>query len=169
MINYIEHVFKSFKLPDDEFEYIFYKMKRIYDVCFLQTFIRYTSDKDVYEYSDDAKIKIKTYEKIPVSYSEDGNFTTLNYKKNKIPYYMFSSSDTYDPEFVNKYTFRIHNNIYLNFETTTYTDKQHYNIVYINYNHDEKLEENRINDIIQSVKSNLESVYETNMEIFSNR
>lgn len=168
--NYVEFVFKSFSIEDDEFAYIFKNIKETFNVCFQHRFVKYIIGDKIYEYYDnDKKLNIKTYQNTPLSYEYDKpHFKILYYKRSKIPYYMFPSQKNVDSSvYVNKYVFRIHSNIYLNFETTTYEDGKYYNKIYINYNHEERLEENIIKKCIEDAKNAIiKSIHGPSVAIF---
>ena len=171
--NYTEYTYESFNIPDADFVYIFRKIKQNpeFRVCFQQSFIRYVRENKVYEFHTLVKnnnSKLKVYQKDPCQTIYDGTFHISTYNKRKIPYYLFPSDNHYDSMTnITKIIFRIHNNVYLNFETSTYPDDgSHYNKIYINYNHENKIEENLMNDIIDKTKSLISQSHNIEVPIF---
>ena len=170
-INYTEYTYESFNMPDADFVYIFKKVKPQFPICFQQSFIRYVRENRVYEFHTLVKnnnSKLKVYQKDPCEVSFDGTYHVTSYNKRKIPYYLFSSDKNYDTMTnVTKTIFRIHNNIYLNFETTTYPDDDtHFNKIYINYNHEIKIEEKLICSLIDKTKSLISQSHKIEVPIF---
>jgi hypothetical protein len=112
--------------------------------------------------------KINVYEKTPIEITQDlDDFHVVTFHKHKIPYYLFPSDNAYDDmHHVNKYIIRIHNNIYLNFETITYTDETHVNKIFINYNRESKLDESLITKLISDVQNSIKENHRIEVPIF---
>jgi hypothetical protein len=177
--NYKEITYKSFNLEDEDFVFLFKRLKSSFKICFLNTFVRYISGNKVYEFytndgssspkQNEQQQKIKVYEKIPIELikEDNANFHVVTFQKHKIPYYLFPSDNSFDDmHYVNKYIIRIHNNIYLNFETITYGDGDHVNKIFINYNRESKLDESLITKLIDEVKNTIKTKHHIEVPIF---
>lgn len=82
------------------------------------------------------------------------NIIVNSYQKDKLHYHAYSCSMQVDDEYhVRRVTFRITNNLYVNFDTQYYQNGHHVNQIFINYNHDKNQDteyiKSRINQIIQ--------------------
>ena len=169
--NYTEYTYSSYNIDDADFVYIYKKIKPKFKICFQQSCINYVRENKVYEFHTMQKnnnSKLKVYQKDSCEVNTIDDFIVATYNKRKIPYYLFSSDNNYDSTYnISKMIFRIHNNIYLNFETSTYPDdNSHFNKIYINYNHEDKIEQTLMTNLIEDTKSLIKEAHQISVPIF---
>lgn len=131
-------------------------------------FTRYIYKDLVYECSDSADVR--TYRKTPLSLTVKQSdkdkdkdicidIMQGNYSKEKIPFYMFpSTTGLYDVVDVQSSVFRVHNNVFINFETQRFTnskDSTDVFKVFINYNVDPRDDAELVKTIIEKAVSTL--------------
>lgn len=89
------------------------------------------------------------------------NLLCLSFQREKQPYHQFPCTRNINEIlFVHRYTFRLHNRLFLNFEIQKTFNKESIFKVYMNYNHDKSTEINTIASIANDfIKSLLASTY----------
>jgi hypothetical protein len=118
--------------------------KRRKPKCFQKNSTRYLYDDLVYEVSvSQTGPEVKTYRRTSLEMVAcNKGMSRLLYAKEKIPYYMFPSTmDICDIVTSSNVAFRIHNNVYLNFEVTKSDNSDEYFYkVFVNYNHEKDVD-----------------------------
>lgn len=117
----------------------------------------------VYEdmHYDASNVDSKTYRIIPIELNADtdSGIIKASYVKEKIPFYMFPSTNRIYENFdMNTIVFRIHKNLFINFETHLFIDGQLIHKIYVNHNLDERDDTITINKKINDSLSLLQSV-----------
>lgn len=112
---------------------------------------------------DASNVDSKTYRIVPVQLDTEmmdiSGITKASYVKEKIPFYMFpSTTRIYENFDMTTIVFRIHKNLFINFETHLFIDGQVVHKVYINHNLDERDDTITINKKITDSLSLLRSV-----------
>lgn len=155
-INYIEYVYDTINIGADAFAYIFEKYSTIDKNYFKKQYIKYILNDLVYEYSNSPKKYINTYRLTPIGcITNDDQYVKLMYCKEKIPYYLFPSTNKLtETLYINNMIFRIHNNVYLNFEMSK-SNKQQYYKIYINYNATEMVDQSIVDNCISKIKNDI--------------
>ena len=112
----------------------------------------YVRDNLYLESEKDSEIKV--YQKDGLALEKGQDYIGAFYFKNKLPMHNFPSTTKFHSiYYVDSTIFRIHNRVFLNFEAQYYpenTENQFIYKVFINYNHDENIEEKTIIDKINS-------------------
>ena len=124
-------------------------MKNYAYKSFTKTYKQYVQDDIIYNNYENKEIKIYTVK--PLSYEKvNTNFLKINYKKSKKNIQnIFPNAISY----IKKFSFRINNRIYVNFETSI-TDGEEFFKIYINYNHEKNVDMDVINkeiDVIMNI------------------
>jgi hypothetical protein len=118
----------------------FKKAEKVFGNPIRVKFTQYVKNDLYYEFYDNSRKDIKTYQKQLIS--EEGD--TKTFRKQKIPYHQFPSTSQLDNIFyIQRVSFCIHFNVYLNFETKIINDRDCIQRVYMNVNH--------ISDVDQTV------------------
>lgn len=127
--------------------------------CFEKNISRYFYDDLIYEICNQ---EVKVFNKQPIHCNNENGITKTKYIKDKKPYYMFGSTQKINNmQNVSSAIFRLHNNVYLNFEIIEFPhlDKFIYK-VYLNYNHDDINDmdhiQKKVNDFLKNVMINCE-------------
>ena len=118
-------------------------------------FTRYFYQDLVYESGVN---EVRVYRKTPPTIeTSTNNFIKATMNKEKLPYFMFPSTmQIYDNMDVTAITFRVHTNIYINFETQNYAqDKMIINKVFVNYNVDARDDTDTIANLIKRAQEML--------------
>ena len=183
-VNYIEHVVchanNVYKLEKKEFSILMSSASKATATKTPPTkhFTRYLFEDMVYECSS---ADVRTYRKTPkvlkTTHSDsdsDKHIMEGSYNKEKIPFYMFpSTTRLYDTSDVSSTVFRVHNNVFINFEMQRFTqdinnidininnniNKPLISIVYkvfVNYNVDSRDDPDIIKAVITRALGNLE-------------
>jgi hypothetical protein len=130
-VNYIEHVVchanNVYKLEKKEFSILMSSASKATATKTPPTkhFTRYLFEDMVYECSS---ADVRTYRKTPkvlkTTHSDsdsDKHIMEGSYNKEKIPFYMFpSTTSLYDTSDVSSTVFRVHNNVFINFEMQSF-------------------------------------------------
>jgi hypothetical protein len=129
----------KYDIGQSKFIQLLKAVKRRKQKCCQKNSTKYMYEDMVYEVSGP---EVKTYRRASLSIesmeSKSCHMIRLLFAKEKIPYYMFPSTmNICDIVTCSNVAFRIHNNVYLNFEVTKSDGSdEHFYKVYINYNHD---------------------------------
>lgn len=155
--NYIEIVLFSLKYDDkyithhqfDEFEKYMSKIKNF--KYFQKEFKCYQFENMIFENSVKEQ-KIFTKDMIGIQ-EHDNNFIVCTFNKEKKPFHTFPSTmNLHNIYQVNRLTFRIHNRLFLNFESQ-YHSKNNSVIrkIYFNYNHEKNVEVSCVEILIRKL------------------
>ena len=157
-VNYIEYIkikdshniddIQSFNtaLTKDEFIQFLYKMKKYNYKSFTKIYKQYNQDDIIYNNYENKEIKIYTIKPISHELLSNG-FIKISYKKTKKNIQnIFPNIISY----VKKFSFRVNNRIYVNFETSITEDDEFFKI-YINYNHEKNVDMEVINKEIDTI------------------
>lgn len=125
---------------------------------FLKNITRYFYDDLIYEICNK---EIKTLRKTPVDVISSNSTLKLLYYKEKIPFYLFpSTNDIHEVQNISSAIFRFHNSIYLNFDIITYprnpSASRTYK-VYLNYNHEQNIDAEHIQGILKNLQNHISS------------
>jgi hypothetical protein len=114
----------------------------------------YQKDNLTLENSDNQEIKV--YSKHLVHTVTHDKYIVMCYKKEKLPVHGYpSTSEHHNIYEYKRLTFRVHNRVYINFEVQKHRDGSLVRKVFINYNHDNTVDTNFIQDNINQVLSML--------------
>ena len=172
MANYIEYIFTpnsttnstnsklstfDINVPEEQFIKLLSVIIARYHNPFEKTFKCYMqSDLVMENYAEEKDIKV--YKKEMVKYEiRNDNIIVLHYNRNKFPFHMFHSNTEINSVFYcRRATFRILNRIYINFETQLYPNKDAdkdivIRKIYVNYNHDDNVDIDNINMMINTI------------------
>lgn len=96
--------------------------------------------------------EIKTYSKDIMSLDVNGRFLKVMCNKEKIPFHLFPcTTSLHDTYCVTKLSFRLHNRVFLNFiQQTRYDSSTTIYKILLNYNHDNNIEQNVIDSILDN-------------------
>ena len=134
-------------LNKDEFMTLLARMKKFNYKSFTKTYKQYIQDDIIYNNYENKEIKVYTI--IPLSYEtiNNNNFLKISYKKSKTNIHNISPITT---SYIKKFSFRVNNRIYVNFETYI-TDDDEYFRLYINYNHEKNVDMTIMNKEIDNI------------------
>jgi hypothetical protein len=150
--NTTEHEDKiSIDIVQDKFEKALRnaKQNKLHIKCFHKSQKVYVRDNLYLEADKDSEITV--FEKTPLTLNKKNKFVVLKYKRTRVPMHTFPSTTKLHTIYYSDSTiFRLHNRVFLNFESQYYPDKDTYNNkIYINYNHDPNAEQSIIKDKIE--------------------
>lgn len=158
--NYVEYVVCNNKTGDvidinlskEKFEYMMGVVKRQNWKYFGKSCKMYTHNNLIYENYDYTDIKVYSKEIKEAKMHPTLDLITLYCIKDKKPFHMFPSTKSiHSIAYVRKLVFRVHNRVYVNFETIKNVEND--NIVYkvyINYNHDKNIDQEYMSGVIES-------------------
>lgn len=163
--NYVEFVFhnhngNSVPVNIDLGEFAFFQLLANFPKpsMFSKNITRYFHGDLIYEVCNK---EIKTFKKTPIDYVAEKANVKLFYYKEKIPFYLFpSTQDIHEVQNISSAIFRIHNNIYMNFDIITYPNQKGcaptYK-VYLNYNHEPNIDADHVKKILMDLQTQISS------------
>jgi hypothetical protein len=144
---------------EDQFIESFLKIKEKYPRYFQKHSTKYLYDSlELYidKSTNDINEKSTNVYDINMIYNETVNnkFVVSYYQKKNLPEHTFpSTTNIIDKIDIKRYSFKITNNIFINFECCQYLDGDIYKYIYINYNVNKTNDFNDINNIINDIIS----------------
>ena len=161
--NYVEFVFYTSQLANsvniDMGEFAFLQLLATFSKdtkMFSKNITRYFYGDLIYEVCNK---EIKTFKKTTINCKIEKANTKLFYFKEKIPFYLFpSTQDIHEMQNISSAIFRIHNNIYMNFDIITYPQNNTRTYkVYLNYNHEPNIDIDHIKQILLDLQTQISS------------
>lgn len=155
--NYVEYIVKCANgdIGLDQADFNAYMSRMKSHKYFKRESKCYCYDNMIYENSFFNEIRVSS--KNPISIEDKSKYHVCYYTKEKQPYHAFPSTHQINAVYYSKkLVFRLHNRVYINFETMLYPQKKEtiYKI-YINYNHDKGVDMDSVNQIISSTIASL--------------
>lgn len=146
-----DNILFDISFSDDQFIKIFQNINNSYPKYFQKHTIKYIHDslELVIDKNDESS---NVHHINMINTEQHDNFLINYYMKKNLPTHMFpSTTNIIDKIDTKRYTFKITNHVFINFETLQYSDDSKYNHIYINYNLNKNNDLNDISNIVNDI------------------